>query len=177
MLSCISAFGLAANVAQFVELALKAVHATYEIAGSSTGMLAKHAETELIAQSTTRLQENIVVLSDVSLDNDKLSRLDKSLLPLRKACLKVGNELVGLLNKLKLSEPRGKLESMRVALLALVKDGKVKELESRLMNLQQQINSVVILDIQYVHVCNLENRCLIVCAGKDSNQADREREL
>lgn len=153
----ISALSVAANVAQFIELAFKAVHAAYEIAGSSNGMLAKHAETELIAQSTTRLQENTVVLSDASLDYDKLSRLDKSLLPLRKSCLEVGNELLGLLNRLKASKPGRKWKSMKVALLALVKEGKMKELEGRLMNLQQQINSVVIFDIQYVHICSLDN--------------------
>ncbi|PVH99007.1 hypothetical protein DM02DRAFT_23062 [Periconia macrospinosa] len=144
----VTVVSLTANIAQFLEVAFKIVQGTYEVASSPTGLLAKHEEADLIAHSIAGLHQNIVNLSSTSTSKDSLSELDKNLLPLRRTCITVGNELLNHLKRLKVSGQRKKWKNLRTALLSLMREGKMRELESRLMNLQRQIDSVVISDIQ-----------------------------
>ncbi|KAF1952889.1 hypothetical protein CC80DRAFT_537934 [Byssothecium circinans] len=141
------AVSLAANVAQFVELAWKIVTGANDIATSTTGRLAHHDHYDIIAQSIASLHENIVILSTASLEAGKLSRHDQRLLPLREACVSVGNELIGHLDRLRVEGKVRKWKSVRVALLSVVKEGKIKELEERLAKLQNQVDSVLIADL------------------------------
>jgi hypothetical protein len=97
----LTAVSLAGNIVQFVDFSVKLVTGAYEIAGSSTGRLAKYEEVYIIAQSITKLHENIAILSNTRLGADVLSRRDKNLLPLHEACIKVGNELICHLDQLR----------------------------------------------------------------------------
>jgi hypothetical protein len=122
----LSAVSLAGKIVQFVEFACKLVAKASDFSESATGQLTQHEEMDLVAQSITQLHENIVCLSVVSLDLDALSRRDKSLLPFREACLRVGNELISTLEHLKVSSPRKRWETIRKALESVMKENRLQ---------------------------------------------------
>ncbi|KAJ4287002.1 hypothetical protein N0V90_012883 [Kalmusia sp. IMI 367209] len=139
---------LAANIIQFVEFSYKLVTGTYDIAQSSTGRHTHYEDVDTVAQSVKRLHEHTFALSGASLNLNTLSRRERNILPLREACVRVGNELIGHLDQLKLSGVRSRWKTMRAALLSLMKEQQIKELENRLFTLQSQIDSVLISDIE-----------------------------
>lgn len=146
----LTAVSLAANIIQFVDFTSKLVFSARSIWQSTTGSRAEDDELDLVAQSITRLHENVVILERIPLASAKLTRREKSLLPLQQACVSLGNDLISTLDKLRVSEPRKKWKSVRVALVSVWKEEKVKQMEARLMKLQRQIDSHLISDIQYV---------------------------
>ena len=139
-----TAVSVAANIIQFIDFSYKLVTGASDIFQSANGCLTQHEEVDIIAQSITRLHENIVILSKTLLDVNALSKHDQELLPLREHCLIIGNELKSHLGKLRGPGSRSKWSSVRAALLSLLREKKTKELEDRLAKLQRQVDSVLI---------------------------------
>ncbi|KAF2677721.1 hypothetical protein K458DRAFT_395642 [Lentithecium fluviatile CBS 122367] len=144
----LTAVSLAANIVQFVEFSCKLVTSSGDFLQSTTGRLPEHDEVNLIAESLKSLHEKTVCLSTVSLDLGRLNKHEKRLLPLREACLKVADELIDILEGLRVSGSQKRWKSVRAALLSTLKEKRVRELESRLLKLQAQIDSRVIEDIR-----------------------------
>jgi hypothetical protein len=150
MLDPLTAVSLAGSIVQFVSFSYKLVTGAKALRESGTGRKAEHEESDIIANCVIELNESLVALESASLTTGNLSRGEKSLLPLRKECVKIGNELMDVLRRLQVSKAHNSWDSVRKALRSIMKEGRIRDLENRLLKLQRQIDSHLISDIQYV---------------------------
>ncbi|ORY13035.1 hypothetical protein BCR34DRAFT_613592 [Clohesyomyces aquaticus] len=144
----ITAVSLAGNIVQFIDFAYKLITGAKNIAQSAAGRSTEHEEVDIIAESVLELNQNMACLSSAYRNVKSLSGREKTLLDLRQGCVKIGNELKKNLDDLQVSGSHKRWKSVGAALLWIMKDSKIKDLEKRLLGLQRQIDSHLIAGIQ-----------------------------
>lgn len=105
-----TALGLAANICQFVDYGYKLASGAFELYNSMDGTLSANKILEIIAKDLANL---CTELEQASLDSYKgsTSESEAALLPLARACKDMGQELLSVLDDLKLKGRHKKLES------------------------------------------------------------------
>ncbi|KAI0382484.1 hypothetical protein F5Y04DRAFT_252747 [Hypomontagnella monticulosa] len=133
----LAALGLASNILSFVDFSWKLVAGAHHIYGSASGASDNSLALETIATSITDLSNSIVVSASIPKDLRRLSD----------ECHRVGKDLLGVINKLKVKGKRNKRwESFGVALKEVWNQGKMNELFGQLQGLQSQL----LVQIQFI---------------------------
>ena len=126
-----SALGVAANICQFVDYGYKVVSGAFELYHSIDGTLPANKILETIAEDFANL---CTELDQESLDSIRGSTTESeaALLRLARACKVTGQELLSVLEDLKLKSRHKKLESAWVAVKSRYKANQLKDYERTL---------------------------------------------
>ena len=126
-----TALGVAANICQFVTYGYKVVSGAFELYHSTDGTLSANKILETIAEDLANL---CTELDQESLDSVKgsMTESEAALLPLARACKVTGQELLSVLEDLKLKSRHQKLESAWVAVKSRCKAKQLKDYEHTL---------------------------------------------
>jgi len=142
------AFGLAGNIIQFVDFTGKLFLTTQRLYVSKSGTKAEHLELESLTQNIKELAEraNPHSLSDTW----NISTQEKTLADLGNQCIEVSNELLSVLESLKVRGKNGNRswESFNQAIRSEWKKGEIELLQRRLDRISNQLNTRVLLDQQ-----------------------------
>lgn len=129
----IAAFSLAANIVQFIQFSATLFSEASQLYHSATGSTIDNAELQLIANNVKQLTANIKA-SPASRDSH---HLDAQLRKISDECLKVSEELVTVLDEVRVKGQYRRWESFRQAVKSLRHEKKIKDLKNRLGALQQ----------------------------------------
>ena len=141
-----TAIGLAANVIQLVDFGARLLSGAHEIYHSTTGQLVEHVELLDIAESLSRLSENIL---PALLDPQSRYTDEKEIRSIAVAAKAVADELVAVIQNLKLTDgPKRKWRSFRQALATLWNKDKIENLQSRLERLRSQLSTQILAHIR-----------------------------
>jgi hypothetical protein len=169
----LTALGLASNLVQFVDFTSKLFTATHRLYVSQSGAKPEYLELESLAQNIKELAEGA---KPRNLPNTRnMTTQDKTLLELGNQCIEVSNQLLSVLESLKVKSGNGRRswDSFYQALRSEWKKDDIELLQRRLDRISNQLNTRVLLDQQAkvaskLHELAEENRRL---------EAGRTREI
>lgn len=159
----LTALGLASNIVQFVDFTSKLVSSTRELYVSSSGAKGENLELESIAQSIQELAGRVRP-SNIE-QRVILANQDNSLFDLSDQCIAVSNELLSVLESLKVKGPHRRWESFHQAISSQWKKSTIESLQRRLYGIGNQLHACTLLDqqatvISKLHELAAENRRL-----------------
>lgn len=134
MLDPLTAFGLAANIVQFLEFTLKLVTETRDIYQSASGHSAKSASLSSIADDLKSLSEGLLLSSvrgNTSIGPDLRLLADQA--------KKVAEELCDAISTVRAKRPHSIWHSFKAVLREIYNDEKIKGLLSEITRLQNSL--------------------------------------
>ena len=152
------ALGLAANVVQIWQFVRNTFDDAHEIYNATNGVLVRNQDLESISRRLVELTQSIRAgvpsekqdaLNYDDLRNKARNDTDRQLLELADEAAKISETLQGTLNKLKTTS-NSKWQSVRKALLSAWKEKDLRELESRLDSVRQQMNTTLLVNLRYL---------------------------
>ncbi|KAK4033791.1 hypothetical protein C8A01DRAFT_49701 [Parachaetomium inaequale] len=143
-MEAVVAFGLAANILQFVEFTGQLISSAQEL--SRQGAKTKYLELESIAKELRRLAEGI----GPSPAKSKRGQPDApdELQRLANRCIEITNELLSVLDSLKLQKGSKKWKSFHQALNSVWKTDQIKDLEERMDRISQALHKEIMTSEQ-----------------------------
>lgn len=131
------ALGLAGNIVQFVDFGIKLFRDGRELYTSLQGNSAEQLELEIVTQDLKCLAQQL----HSSDQPDALGTEDKiELRKLATECEKLANELLGILDELKVKDRHNRIwESFKKALRRMMEKKKIQHLEERLERFREQL--------------------------------------
>jgi len=147
MLDPLTSLSVASSVVQFVDFAIKLLSDGAEL--YEKGTLANHDELELVTKDLTRLTDDIISTTQSGQTQYRgaeqpPSKDEVALLELAASCQKIGEQLLALLESLKVQKSGNALEngltSFRKAVRSAKKKGQIQNLEKRLKKMQDQLS-------------------------------------
>lgn len=161
MLDPLAALGVASSVIQFVDFGIKLVSDGAEL--YEKGRLGNNDELELITKDLTRLTQDIVTSTQPGqAQNGKPPSKDEiALRELATSCNEIGEQLLNLLESLKVQKSGNMLEdgvaSFRKALRSARKKGQIHNVEKRLKKMQGQLNTNILELLRCVSYTSCES--------------------
>lgn len=154
MLDPLTALSIASSVIQIVDFGCKLVSETQEIYHSASGATKEFVTSREITQDIKLLYQ------DLRRKNQAFERLgpdDMALGKLVDSCAGEAEALMRLLEELKVPSDANEWKSFKNAIKSARKKAKVTDIETRLFNIQRQINSRLVLMMTYVPVALLDS--------------------
>ena len=128
----VAALGLAANIVQFVNFSCKVLQDTKSLYKSTTGASAENDVLEVICHDLMDLDTALTAPSAPGAIPDSLRSLAS-------LCKEVAAELLGILDKIRVREPRHKWKSFVQALRSVRKKEQIEELLKRIERLRNEM--------------------------------------
>ena len=135
MLDPLTAISLASAVVQFVDFSIKLVSAGHEL--YDKGSLSHHDEIEQISQDLSTLAEDLGASRPPSAKQP--SEDEVALQKLAGSCKELANEMIAVLQTLKVQKTNSGLESVRTALRGMRKKRKIVNIEKRLVGFRNEL--------------------------------------
>lgn len=142
-----SALSLATNVVQLIDFGTKVVSASFEL--YSPDVASANKELETIMNDLTKICAGLEQPKDEN-DAPIPSKSELDLIQLSLSCKNLGEELLSLLHKLKVSGPHKKWQSFRQALKAVWKEKEINRYKKRTTSLRSEIAFHLISSLRYV---------------------------
>lgn len=144
-MEALAAVGLASNVAQFLEYGITGVRIFSEIVSNADGTSKQNIELE---QVTSLIKGTMM---DIKNGNPESASKDATLVTLVDRSLEISEEIVKILESIKMSYEKGKLrviEGVYKTGKALWKRDELEQLSGRLFNLRAAVSSHLIVLIE-----------------------------
>jgi hypothetical protein len=145
-MEAVVAFGLAANILQFVEFTGQLISSAQEL--SRQGAKTKYLELESVAKELRRLADGIGPLPAKSDMKSGQPEAPDALQRLASRCIEITNELLAVLDSLKLHKGSTKWKSFRQALNSVWKTNQIKDLEDRMERISQALHKEIMTSEQ-----------------------------
>ena len=131
MMDPVAALGLAGNIVQFVDFSCKVLQDTKNLYRSTTGASAENDILEVICHDLIDLDNALTAPSAPGAIPDSVRSLAST-------CKEVAAELLGILDKIRVREPRQKWKSFVQALRSVWKKEQIEELLKRMERLRNE---------------------------------------
>lgn len=148
----LSAFSVACNVLQIVEIGAKVLKTAAEYRSAADGAISEHAELRNISQSLLALNADLrTSLSGPTATDTKIQNKAKILLEsANDQCLKVSTDFIKLLDRLKVDGTRhAMLESLRLGVKSLWYKDKLDSLNNALAQARDNLNVAFLMYMKY----------------------------
>ena len=155
MLDPLTAISLASAVVQFTDFGIELVRGSIEVYHSANGVNSERSNLELKITHARKLADSIISPFEHN-ENDGLASGDgNELRKLAESSKRIANDLLSVLNDLKVKKPAGsgrKLESFRKAVAAQTphNKNKIAVLEKELLRVQEEMLSSILFMMRYI---------------------------
>lgn len=167
-----SAVGLASAIVQFVDFTSKLISVTHKLHVSTSGATAEHLELEDLTHNLLQLSEDATPHNVPN--TAALSREERALISLGENCREVSDELLRVLQSLRVKGGSQKgWKSFYVALKSVWKEGEIVALQQRLDRIRNVMSTKILF--------NLQSKVLEILEGLETEnrklEANRERDI
>lgn len=138
----ITAIGLASSLFTFVDLATKIIAGTYEVYNSVTGTTIENAHIDIVINDLKK------TAADLGADFPHKSKHEKALKELATKCQTAADELLQLLNTIRICGKRSAWKSFKTTFVSIRKQKQILGLEKRLSSYRSQIMLHLNLSLQ-----------------------------
>jgi hypothetical protein len=142
VMETLAAIGLVGNIVQFVDFSQKLISNSIQLYHSYDGALAENIDVETVT--------NDLLILNKKLKDDATTVGDGALQSLCLCCEKAGEDLVKVLNKVKVKDRQKTWESVKKALRSIWIKAEIKGLEKRLAKFKEELNLHIIMGLRYV---------------------------
>ena len=133
-----SALGLASNICQLLDLGGKLVSGTVQLYRSVDGASSINSELQSITEDLTRLCSSLTQPESL-IDGQHATQSEMALIPLSVSCKELGEQLLSVLDSLKVKARHQRFESFRQALKSEWKKKVIQSYEERLRSYRSEI--------------------------------------
>ena len=134
-----SALSVAGNVVQFVDFMSGLISTSRELYKSANGTLSVNGDLEITTKDLIQICDGLIIRPRDSVEDSNSFNLECALVPLCKSCKQLGEELLELLQKLRVKGRHKKLMSVQQALRSVCKGSKIRCYQQRLGEFRSQI--------------------------------------
>lgn len=135
-----TALGIASSVVQFVDFACKLISGSYAIYKSENGASEANSDLENITSSLASINNDLLLSLQ---DSNPASDEERNLNDLCKACNGEANQLLAVLQSLKVQTNHKAWKSFKAALKTIWEQEKIRSMQSRLDSFRQQITMII----------------------------------
>lgn len=147
VLEAIAALSLASNIVQFVEFGCRLFSESKDLYKSSSGSLREDDVLEEVANSLTRITND---LTSSSLKHHGPSSSMSDFVSLAKSCQEIANEILDALSQLNTGRIQGKRQCLRKTFERVWKHDKINDMVRRLELLSSQVTLHLVKDLGLV---------------------------
>ena len=133
----LSALSLASNIVQLVDFGTRVVSASFEL--YSPDGISINEELECVMSDLVKIC-SALEQPQHRINGQRSSISELQLIPLSKSCKTLGEELLTVLNNLKVQSPHKKWQSFSQALKAVWKEKEIHHYKERITNLRSEIS-------------------------------------
>lgn len=146
----VAALSLACNILQVVEFSTKVLSKSRQLRQSFSGILPENIELEQVVSHQRDLVQRLQKQASTTTANVQGQTYGgaTSLASLAKLCIETTNELLDVLERLKVRGNRTRWKSFRQAVKSLWKKEKVEEVLGRLQLIRDEIEFGVVMDLR-----------------------------
>jgi hypothetical protein len=142
----LTAFGLAANIIQFIDFGFKLLSDAREIYESVSGATKDNA----VRESVTKKMETLAIALSAAPTTPHQSQAEKDLCDLSAECATVSGEILKLLTKLKPKNRKSIMQLGWSSIKSKVKENDIAVLEKRLDKYRSQIQILMRFDMPFL---------------------------
>jgi hypothetical protein len=150
MLDPLTTLGAVANVAQFIEFAIKIFANSHSIYNSANGSLIEHDDLGRVSEDISALSRKLQESLTTTAASDSLTGDEQALCDLCKGCIDVSQELTNALKNLTGQGKPGKFRSFRQALKSVWSKDDIDRLEKRVRLFKEELNTRIIVGLRLV---------------------------
>ncbi|KAL9095011.1 MAG: hypothetical protein Q9165_002613 [Trypethelium subeluteriae] len=140
VLEPLSAFSVACNVLQIIELGSRVLNNAIDYRKAADGALSEHQDLRNLLQSLRNLNADLRASMPKLGEPSSLSTAETRLLEANAECLRLSNEFIDLLDRLKIKNRHAMLESIRMSIKTLWYKEKMEAVENMLSNARDNLN-------------------------------------
>lgn len=140
VLEPLSAFSVACNVLQIIEFGSKVLSNAIDYRKAANGTLPEHQDLRNVLQSLKNLNAELQASMPQLGGSQALSTAETRLLEANAECLRLSNEFIDLLDRLKVKNWHARLESLRMSIKSLWYKEKMESMESALSQARDNLN-------------------------------------
>jgi hypothetical protein len=145
----LSIIGLVGNIVQFIDFSSKLIAETTKLYRSNENALAENIDVETATSHLVLLNNKIKDAATITSD-DVLRRLCES-------CQSTADELLAVLNNIKVDSKQGRWKSIWKALRNVWSKEQISELEGRLERFRKELHLHIVVDLRYVSMLSDKN--------------------
>jgi len=161
MLDPLTALGLASSVAQFVDFGFKVISESRQQYRSATGILPDNLSLETFVADLSDISERLAsddserpggtrFITNSAIRTWDKSHEDRALRELAARSKTLADEILHILEDLKVKGPNRRWESIRQAFRSRMKREKIRDMEKRLEQIRSQLNLRLVAMMEYV---------------------------
>jgi hypothetical protein len=151
MLDPLTALGTVANVAQFVDFAIKIFVTSRNIYNSADGNLVEHTDLSRVTEDVSSLAEKLRESLAITTTKTSLTADEQALSGLCKGCVDVSLELTTALEKIKVQGKGRRFRCFRQALKSVWGKDEIDQLEKRVRMYKEELNTRIIVGLKLVY--------------------------
>ena len=143
----LGAFAVASNVLQVVEVGVKVISKAVEYRQSDNAWLAEHGELRSIADSLATLNQTLSTSLHESRDF-KISVEEARLIEANDQCLRISEDFMIALDRLKVGKEKSVLDSLRMSVKVLWNKEKIGAMEKSVSQARSNLNLALLVYIR-----------------------------
>lgn len=151
MLDPLAALGAVANIAQFIEFAIKISSKSRDIYHSASGNPIELEDLRDVNDDLSKISRKLRNSFTSATTSTCLTEDEQALHELCKGCIDVSEELTAALSKIEHHGKRGKFRSFRQALKSVWSKEDIDQLEKRMKLYKEELNFRIIVGLRLVH--------------------------
>ncbi|KAL9073650.1 MAG: hypothetical protein Q9157_004660 [Trypethelium eluteriae] len=140
VLEPLSAFSVACNVLQIIELGSKVLNNALDYRKAADGALTEHQDLRNVLQSLRNLNADLRASMPKLGGSNSLSTAENRLLEANAECLRLSNDFIDFLDRLKIKNRHAMLESIRMSIKTLWYKEKMEAMENMLSKARDNLN-------------------------------------
>jgi hypothetical protein len=149
VLEPLSAFSVACNVLQIIELGSQVLSKAIDYRKAANGALSEHQDLRHVLQSLKNLNADLQASMPQLAGTKPLSTAETRLLEANTECLRLSNEFIDLLDRLKVKNRHAMLECLRMSIKSLWYREKMDAMESALSQARDNLNVAFLVYMKY----------------------------
>ena len=150
VLEPLSAFSVACNVLQIIEFGSQVLSKAIDYRKAANGALSEHQDLRHVLQSLKNLNADLQASMPQLAGTKSLSTAETRLLEANTECLRLSNEFINLLDRLKVKNRHVRLECLRVSIKSLWYREKMDAMESALAQARDNLNVAFLVYMKYI---------------------------
>jgi len=149
VLEPLSAFSVACNVLQIIDFGSKVLTKTIDYRKVANGALSEHRDLRHVLESLKNLNADLQASMPQLAGTKPLSTAETRLLEANAECLRLSNEFIDLLDRLKVKNRHAMLECLRMSIKSLWYREKMDAMESALSQARDNLNIAFLVYVKY----------------------------
>src|SRR5271156_3335491 len=149
VLEPLSAFSVACNVLQIIDFGSKVLTKAIDYQKVANGALSEHQDLRHVLQSLKNLNADLQASMPQLAGTKPLSTAETRLLEANTECLRLSNEFIDLLDRLKVKNRHAMLECLRMSIKSLWYREKMDAMESALSQARDNLNIAFLVYMKY----------------------------